>query len=152
MLIFRGVTILSEGSNFKSLRKKDQLMHHILVLQLHMSWSTFNQQEPKQIIGVYYNPPRHPTRPHRLEVTLLGAVRSKRIRSFDLVPGNSGPRGLKIPRISSFCHLKWISFFLGKLLTLIIPTGWAQKPVRKLGCSTVTHWFSATYGSYNSGK
>ena len=39
MLIFRGVTILSEGSNFKSLRKKDQLMHHILVLQLHMSWS-----------------------------------------------------------------------------------------------------------------
>ena len=141
MLIFRGVTILSEGSNFKSLRSRSAHASHLsLAITYAMvqgpnkdpkrNWTfpfklflsrkknqnnmaipkppekvipfnlTFNQQKPQIMESTYY-PPQTPTRPQPLgSVPLLGAVRSKRIRSFDLVPLQTGPRGLKIPRTS----------------------------------------------------
>ena len=81
---------------------------------------TFNQQKNPNhgvYIATHHLKPTDSTATAWECSTLLGAVRSKRIRSFDLVPLQTGPRGLKIPRISGLkCHLKWISFFLGKLL------------------------------------
>ena len=140
MLIFRGVTILSEGSNFESLRSRSAHASHLsLAITYAMvqgpnrsqaEWTHFpltklflsrkkkteqhghpkttGKSHPLQPYlqptktpnhGVYLLPTTTPTRPQPLgSVPLLGAVRSKRIRSFDLVPLQTAVREVWKPK------------------------------------------------------
>ena len=184
MLIFRGVTILSEGSNFKSLRSRSAHASHLSLAITYMSWSTVpveilkrnwthfpltklflsrnkkhkttwpsqNHRKKQNPLQPYLQPTKTQTNWSLLTIPTTNPDSTAPLGSHppwccskqknqilrSCASANRSERFENSKNFRAKMPPKMDIFFSGQITGKFLQR-WAQKPVRKLGCSTVTH-------------